>query len=724
MAEEELDELPPVANARGNVGQRDVSSAARTEERVKQNESVPVEWTWIFFQLATRQAHCTQLVIYLVFALFSTVIFQMVSTSASFFAVQDSILKHTARASISSVPWERTFYDLSSDAQWWDWVQQALLPTILKEDYFNGDLRANASNANGRFTNTVAMYNKQTATIRFRQARVSNNSCSQRALARSSSLGYSCWGPFTQDAQFTSQFGTNYGNQFLRDMNEIQSAGNFGLGYGTSGHVVDIPLNKDVALNTTSVMKNGSWINEQTRMISVETSWYNANDDVGTYCRFQVDISPSGFFRPSVVIQSCRLGPYKKAVDKLRALIEILFVFMLIYYIGEAGCTIRVLRTGYFKAVWNWLEMLVLVLYMFIVAWWIAFLLFDKGPFEVVSSGQYANRPDLSKIAGHYTIMAKVMSFTVVFAYVKLFKYLQAAPSIAQLWCTLQQSLLDMFPFLIVFLLFTSGFSFAGHWIFGVSLKEFSSWTQSFATLLLTMVGGFPYAAMARVAPFSAAVFTTFWVLLMVMILANMFIAILTESYRIVQEDSCEEDAKLRCKVGNATDVSLLQLFKHRIRLGKSGHAPLKAANVDIFRMLRKANLVNTEHLRTAVLQGKTLVPEDLAQHFGGNLHATKEFVHRVQEAAHGEHDVITCMNDVPMTGLQADVVAHQQLGDLQKTVARLEDHLMQLRGALSFSGVTSMQEGAAAVGDEVETVSSGETESHADTIPGADTEN
>jgi len=313
-----------------------------------------VEWTWLFFQLSRREVFCTRLVVHLIFVICATAIFQMLCSSTSFFAVQDSILEHTARAPITTMSWDRTFYDISSDAQWWDWVQHTLLRSILREDYFNGDLRANTSN--GRFRNTVAMYNTQTAAIRFRQARVRDNSCT--SPAPDSELGRSCWGPFSEGTQFSGQFGINYGNRFLTDMNRIQAAGSFGLGYGTRGHVVDIPLNQEVALNTTNLMKNGPWLNEQTRMISVETSWYNANLDISTYCRFQVDISPGGLFRPSVVIQSCRLSPYATVVDKVRACIEVLFLGMLIYYILEAAYYIRLSKTMYFQEFWNWLRCL------------------------------------------------------------------------------------------------------------------------------------------------------------------------------------------------------------------------------------------------------------------------------------------------------------------------------------------------------------------------------
>merc|ERR1719424_2636028 len=104
------------------------------------------------------------------------------------------------------------------------------------------------------------------------------------------------------------------------------------------------------------------------------------------------------------------------------------------------------------------------------------------------------------------------------------------------IWRTFELSLADTTPFLFVFLLFTCGFSLAGHWIFGAMLGEFCTWPKSFTTLFLAMAGGFPFQEMKQLAPISAAIFATAWILIMAMVLANMFVAILTEWYRQVTQ--------------------------------------------------------------------------------------------------------------------------------------------------------------------------------------------
>merc|ERR1719230_1594143 len=80
---------------------------------------------------------------------------------------------------------------------------------------------------------------------------------------------------------------------------------------------------------------------------------------------------------------------------------------------------------------------------------------------------------------------------------------------------------------------------------------EFHSWLRSFSTLMQSITGGLPYDEMKQ----HAAIFTMAWILMVVMVLLNMFVAILTEWHAQVNEEDTKEEKKLEKKTGKNAQV-------------------------------------------------------------------------------------------------------------------------------------------------------------------------
>jgi len=655
-------------------------------------EPVPVEWAWLVLRKARMESYCIRLVAYLAFTAIFTVIFSMIRPVSSTFAVQDTLVEQITRRD----PQGRTFYDISNDAEWFDWVEQTFLPTALSTTFFNGDPRASAWGS--RFINTVSMYNTQTAPIRFRQARVTDDSCD--TPAGNSNLARPCWGHFSTKTQSKQAFGEEYGNRYLKSLERLGK-------YGTEAHVVDVALNKHLALNILQRMKQGLFLNEQTRVVAIETSWYNSNLDLSTYVRWQLEITPGGRFHPTVAVHSCRLNPYATTADKVRLVLEIVFAWMVIFYITDVMFDIRAARQAYFYSVWNWLELLNLVMYLLVMGWWLAYLTADKDPFKVLSADTHNARPDISKIASDFDSLSSFAAFNVCFSYVKAFKYMQIHPMMSLLWRTISMAAIDMCPFLVVFLIFTAGFAFAAHWMFGLMMVQFHTWARSFVTLFLTLVGGFPYDEMRRIAPVSSVIFTIAWVLIMVMILSNMFVAILAEWYYRVNEDHVIEHAKISKACGHSV---LAQPARHMLRQLASrcrGRSPVlggKAADAqraarELRQMLKGADLRDVEYVRKALVEGQKLAAVDFARHFKGNVYLAYDFAQKLRDLAEANTAQRAGAGGFAAEKDDQEAMEQDQVRELQRTVERLEAHLKQLRGALHASGVAPLAEGQSAEG-------------------------
>jgi len=560
--------------------------------------------------------------------------------------------------------------------------------------------------------NTVAMYNTQTAPIRFRQARVTDDSCDTPADA--STLSRPCWGDFAGSRQFTQAFGQSYGNRFLTGLNDIHGKDGFGKDYGREAHVVDVPLNKAQALSVVADMKSDLWLNEQTRAVSIETNWYNANLDLSTYFMWHLDISPGGRYQPSVVIHSCRLSPYSTSADYFRAALEVAFVVLVVCFCCYGIYDFRraVDKKAYLMSPWNWLEILNMLSFVIIIILWGVYMVKDKKPYEVVSTATYAERPDLSGLATLFEYGSNFAVFNLVFSFIKIFKYAQFFPSLSLVCRALELSVVDMAPFLFIFFLFTCGFTFAGHWIFGYTMIEFHTWGQSFTTLVQSLMGGLPYETMTQVNPVSAAFFTFVWVLMMCLVMASMFVAILTQWYLQAHEENRSEELKLKKKVGSHALDGLFSIGWRRLQCCLCQGVPKKQiekaafddAVQDVHKCLRKADFREIEWVRKALAANSQVTVADMTGHFGGEDAKSYEFVQKVRglsdvEVQFRESSLVRKFREAS----DKEGEEQERLQKLQGTVGRLEADLRHLRGALQDSYVARTAPGQSVEGFHVD---------------------
>jgi hypothetical protein len=671
-------------------------------------ETVPVEMLWVTLERQRRETYVWKLAICIVFVIVFTAMTQMFRPVRAFFTAQDSLLEHTARAPFPQASWGKTFYDITSDGDWWEWVETVMLPNALTDKYYNGDSRS--TEWGSRFLNTVAMYNTQTAPMRLRQVRVKDNSCD--TSSSNSDLARPCWGDFSTSRQYTQAFGNNYGNEFLTGLNRIQGKEGFGRDYGTDAHVVDLPLNKATAMTTVAEMKQGLWLNEQTRAVSIETNWYNANLDLSTYLMLHIDISPGGRFQPYVVINSCRLHIYSNIMDWIRLGLEAIFVVMVVCFWVDLIRTFfsRVIyKKAYLTSWWNIFEILNLLSLLLIIIWRGIYAFQDKKPFEVLSTAIHKERPDLSELVWHFNFPTNFAAYSLVFSYVKLFKCSQFFPSLGLLWRTLEFSAADLAAFLVIFLAFTCSFTFAGHWMFGYSMTEFHNWGQSFTTLFQSLMGGLPYDVMSQESPISASVFTLTWTLMMCLVFTSMFIAILTQWYLQVYEDDDIERKKLIQQVGPQALDGYFKIFLRSLR----DHASEKTASettsaedevkrlvildhaiLEAYKEMRneKPDFIakDTEWVRQALINGEKKQLSDLALHFRQDKQATKclEKVQKLKDkvATHNRKNA----EDNPVRKYadttEVEGEEQQKLQKLQVTINRLDEDLKHLRSALAAS--------------------------------------
>lgn len=653
-------------------------------------EPVPLEVVHLLMRKWKREDFLVKLLLNLIFVFAYAFIVMQARPVKSTFTALNSILQHTSDEAFPMANYEKTFFDIANPFDWWTFVDTVLIDGIMPAAYFNSDLTRESYN--GRFQNTVAQYNTLMMPVRFRQVRVRDDSCGIPASA--SELSRPCWGDFTPEYQYSEDFGKHYGNTYLEGLSVVTGKEGFAKYYGTAAHVVDVRLDSAEAKAVLGKMKEDLWLNEQTRAISIEAVTYNANLDLSVYVSWHVDISASGRFTPYVTIYGLRLEPYGTTWDLARLFVEIVFSMMLIHYIVAEIHEIRAApsKKKYFSSLWNVIEVTNLFLYCVVLGFWFTYIMQEKKIFMKRSPDKYS---DLKPLAIHFNFMAKVASFNVIFAFIKIFKYLQVYPSCSALWRTLALSMSDTIPFVAAFMLFTSGFTFAAHWCFGYRMKEFHSLAMSFSTLIQTMGGALPYDEMKRVSPVMAPVFLLMWIFVMGMVLINMFVAIISGAQAVLAEQVRTEEEILTIKAGSQAQLGL---FTGVVRWFQTIVNPTKLKNPTIFDadqvandlrqfLRRKGELRMAENIHQRVMKGERIQAKDITDLFHGDLGAAIEFVSRL-------HKKFANFNNEPATVDERESMEQHEIKELRRRVEKMQTHLSKTNEALNRHFFPSMGHG------------------------------
>jgi hypothetical protein len=135
-----------------------------------------------------------------------------------------------------------------------------------------------------------------------------------------------------------------------------------------------------------------------------------------------------------------------------------------------------------------------------------------------------------------YMVTANTAALNVIWSFIKIFKYLRLDNSFLKLWDVLAHSTKTILPFLVIMCLIFLAFAYSGLWLFGHKMYDMHTLGLAFTYLFRSCIEGFDYEELKEAAPGPAPYWATAWTVMSSIILLNMFIAILSDSYTYISE--------------------------------------------------------------------------------------------------------------------------------------------------------------------------------------------
>lgn len=315
-----------------------------------------------------------------------------------------------------------------------------------------------------------------------------------------------------------------------------------GSEYDGGGFVADLGYNEESAFNVINKLQDNEWIDEFTAAVFIEFSVHEPSSRLFSFAKYLYERLPTGGVVTTVKVQTLVLymplgGPFNAFYE----LCQLSFVvFTLILVLLEIKKFVKQ-KKAFFTKFWNWV--CILQILTSICAAIIGLLKAKQTSLFIkrVQENPYNNpSPDhLARLSEYEDYLLALVIFTATIRLLNLFMF---NSHIGHMAATLRRSSKSLLSFAVVFGNSLLAFSFSGVLTFGDNIAAFSSFYQSFGTVVRMSVGGiFNFPEVKLNYRIIGPLFLSAFVVWMMLILVNISVAILVDFYKVEREDASDD---------------------------------------------------------------------------------------------------------------------------------------------------------------------------------------
>ncbi|XP_067258926.1 polycystin-2 isoform X2 [Chanodichthys erythropterus] len=431
-----------------------------------------------------------------------------------------------------------TFKSLSTMEDFWKFTEGPFLNGMYWEFWYNNkSLPENQS--------LIYYENLLLGVPRLRQLKVRNESCSVHEDLRDEVYDcYNVYSPANEDkAPFGPKNGTAWRYSEESSLGESSYWGQVST-YGGGGYFQDLSRTREKTANQLQELKNNLWLDRGTRAVFLDFSIYNGNVNLFCIVRLLVEFPATGGAVTSWQFQTVRLIRYMSSWDYFVGMCEVAFCLFVLYYLVEEVLEIRLHRLRYFKSLWNCLDVLIVTLSVPAIIMNICrtSAVSHRLHFLLENHSTYPNFEPLARLQVHFNNLAAVIVFL---SWVKLFKFINFNKTMNQLSTTMSRCAKDLMGFAIMFFIVFLAYAQLAYLVFGTQVNDFSTFQACIFTQFRIILGDFDFSEIEEADSVLGPIYFTTFVFFIFMILLNMFLAIINDTYSEVKADMAQQRSEM-----------------------------------------------------------------------------------------------------------------------------------------------------------------------------------
>ncbi|XP_022349465.1 polycystic kidney disease 2-like 2 protein isoform X2 [Enhydra lutris kenyoni] len=407
---------------------------------------------------------------------------------------------------------ERTnFKSIRSITDFWKFMEGPLLEGLYWDAWYTNKTLYDLKNSSRIYYENILL-----GVPRVRQLKVRNNTC--KVYSSLQSLMDECYDRYTSKNEDLADFGLQVETEWKYTPPDSTSPWHWGFVgvYRNGGFIFTLSKSKSETKNKFIDLQLNSWITRGTRVIFIDFSLYNANVNLFCIIRLVAEFPATGGIITSWQFYSVKLLRYVSYYDYIIASCEITFCIFLIVFTTQEGQKIREFKSAYFKSVWNWLELLLLVVNL------------------LKNTDQYS---DFYFLAYWHTYYNNIIAVTIFFAWIKIFKFISFNKTMSQLSSTLSRCIKDIVGFAIMFFIIFFAYAQLGFLVFGSQVDDFSTFQNAIFAQFRIVLGDFNFAGIQQANRILGPIYFITFIFFVFFVLLNMFLAIINDTYSEVKAD-------------------------------------------------------------------------------------------------------------------------------------------------------------------------------------------
>eukprot|EP00741_Cyanophora_paradoxa_P019782 tig00021168_g19092.t1 len=350
--------------------------------------------------------------------------------------------------------------------------------------------------------------------------------------------------------------------------------------YGSGHHTLVLSRDPAAALRQIDDAEQDKWIDDSTRAVAMDATLYNRHSRLFVVLELLAELPNSGAMIPSYRVRTLKLetleNPTTYGFCILFCIVVTMYGLNSISKIGRDGVLhMSFFRKffaadasfdDFFRSLWDLLEMFAVVLYFVMIGYVAAYVRTCRGiqkELEVDARGRYIDFQEARRL---FEVASELAGINVLMTAIWTFLFLSLERRIAVIWRTLFFARWDLLAFVACFFVMFAGYAFMGNIIFGYQLPRFHNFTASFASLFRFLGGDFEYDDINSASPVAGMVYFFSFMILVVWIAFNMFIAILNKYYADAcdEADSHEEEER-SLQAGSENLAMIGRLLRYRV---------------------------------------------------------------------------------------------------------------------------------------------------------------
>lgn len=375
--------------------------------------------------------------------------------------------------------------------------------------------------------------------------------------------------------------------------------------YKGGGYIFSLGIDDKTAQTVLKNLFEKKWLDDRTRGLFTEINIYNANVNLLCVVTLLSEHMPSGGFMHFVNIQTIKIFRYVSSFSSAILFFEIVFLVMLLTWIYRDAKKIKREKKEFIRNPWNVVDLTINILSITAMGLYFARLVF-------IDSAIVQFRSDRSSfVSFQYVVLLNealnaMLAFAVFLLNLKFLRLLRFNRKISMLSSTMGACCKSLFFFFIMFMIMFLAYCAVAHLSFGAKVAGFRTFIRSMVSMFSMMLGNFDFSNMeAAQRVIGPAMFFSYMVIIQ-MVLINMFIGILCETFSAVRHDANKQ----------SNEHEIVQFMTNRFKafVGKMVEPPIRPE----YKFPKSEMEQNVEFIEeradTAMYYMRNLCCEDLRQ--------------------------------------------------------------------------------------------------------------